>query len=169
MQNVDQKVNTEPEKNHVEDILSGKKGLILFDSECLICSRCVKWLAKNDTEKRLCFASLQDWFKEAEKNTGKKTFDTALLYYQGVCYQKSDAMLFAIKNFCKRFSFSAQIFLFIPKQLRDWFYGLIAQNRKSLQPKEKHCSINKNYDLSERTLMFGDLAYIRNVLEKFFT
>lgn len=108
------------------------KAVVLFDGDCGLCQKSVRWLAHHDVHDRLRFASQQaeaarQWMELAsEVHSG---LDTIVLYSAGKVYYQSDAVLRIAGMLGFKWSW-ARVFLILPGFLRDPVYQWVARNRK---------------------------------------
>lgn len=130
------------------DELISKQPIVLFDGECSLCSRSVRFLLKYNQSGNLNFASLQS-------EIGSKVLDLA-----GKIFEKSDTLLLIQDNMVYGYSTAALkmtahlglpwrligIFLIVPVMIRDSIYKFIARNRYKWFGKESFCMTDKLYN-----------------------
>jgi predicted DCC family thiol-disulfide oxidoreductase YuxK len=108
------------------------KNIILYDGECGLCNRSVRFILKHERNQNLQFTSLQSSFSKkvfSDFNL-KNDFDESILFYRdGKLFSKSKAVL-RIVPFLKWYFYPLLIIWLIPNYIRDMFYDLIARNRK---------------------------------------
>lgn len=117
--------------------------IVVFDSQCLICSAWVHFLLKYDKKRKFRFASIQG-------NTGQSlvkdqhlkldNLDTMLLVDGVNVYQHTDAILrvlVAMEGFWKIFV----LIRLIPAMLRDPIYRFVARNRYKLLGRKDVCFV----------------------------
>lgn len=115
--------------------------IVVFDSQCLICSAWVQFLLRYDKKKIFRFASIQS-------NTGQTlvqdqhleldNLDTMLLVDGEQVYQHTDAILrvlVAMEGIWRMFF----VVRLIPAMLRDPTYRFIARHRYKLLGKRNVC------------------------------
>lgn len=73
--------------------------------------------------------------------------DSIILIDNSTIYTKSTALIKIAKKLKFPF-FLLQIFIVIPKFIRDYIYDLIAKNRYRWFGKKDHCAIPKKEDLA---------------------
>jgi len=103
---------------------------IHFDGHCLLCSRTVRFILRNDRNRKFCFAILpeSELILKEENPSIKKTGGSVLLVVDGITYRESTAVLRILTSL--GFPWSVLGFLrLIPTVLRDPFYRLISANR----------------------------------------
>ncbi len=106
--------------------------IILFDDNCNLCKASVKFLANHDKKNRLSYVPLNSQeSRSVLKNVGVNFVQKNTVYfiYKNKAYIKSTAVLKAMSLL----SFPANllsIFIIVPRFIRDYFYGIIARNRK---------------------------------------
>lgn len=129
------------------------KNIILFDGVCNFCSGIVKFIIKHDKNKIFKFAPLQSDFGNSvlkENNIDVNTFDTFVYLRNNKVHIKSDAALFVLKDL-KSLWQTGFIFIFIPKVLRDFVYGIFSKYRYRIFGKKDTCMI-PNSSIKDRFL-----------------
>lgn len=118
------------------------KRIILFDSECLLCNRSVRFIISRDPLKKFKFATINSEIGKSifrEYQIPNKT-DSLILIEDSQYHIKSTAILKICRNlhgFPKCISF----LLFIPTTIRDIFYDFIAKNRYKWFGKNSQCNL----------------------------
>ena len=104
--------------------------IILFDGDCNFCDQSVQFIIKRDPQGLFKFASLQSEIgkKLLNKYNTPSDLDSFVLIEGNHCYFKSSAALRICKNL-KGVWKLLYVLLVVPKPLRDFFYGIIAENR----------------------------------------
>jgi predicted DCC family thiol-disulfide oxidoreductase YuxK len=112
------------------------RGLVLFDSVCVLCDSSVRWLVDADREHRLRFAPLQG--KTASevlrRHPGAPDQLSTMVYVRGFgwgserIYLRSDALAAILQDLGGAYQALA-LFRFLPRFLRDWLYDFIASHR----------------------------------------
>jgi predicted DCC family thiol-disulfide oxidoreductase YuxK len=108
------------------------KSILFYDGECGLCSKAVLFMLKNERNSNLYFCSLQSVFAKqflAEFSINTSVLSTLYLYHNGAISQKSSAALKLLSFLKKRF-FPFYLAYVFPRFLRDFWYDLIAKNRK---------------------------------------
>jgi len=103
---------------------------IYFDGHCLLCSTSVRFILRNDRNRKFRFAVLteaQHLLKE-ENSSVKKTGGSVLLVEDGITYRESTAVLRILTGLGFPWSVVG-VLRVIPAVLRDPFYRLISANR----------------------------------------
>ena len=116
--------------------------VVLFDGVCNLCNCFVDFVIKRDRHGHIRFASLQS-------DAGKKLvarfelsqdIDYVVLVRGDRARIKSSAALHTCRHL--RFPWpAAQIFLLVPRLLRDWVYDRIARNRYRMFGKRDTCRV----------------------------
>lgn len=119
--------------------MSDKK-IILFDDVCLLCSRAVLFIIKNDPNRIFTFVSIESekasqLLKEVFHN---KRIDSLILIDGKNVYTKSSAILYIAKSLSGPVKY-CYYGIFLPRKLRDFLYTLITKYRYSLFGKAKSC------------------------------
>lgn len=124
--------------------LPKNKKIVLFDGVCNLCNDAVLRIIKNDKKDVFRFASLQsDIGKKLveERGLDPEELDSIILIEPGVAYyRKSTAALEISRDLSGGFSLLKN-FLFIPENLRDGIYDLIATNRYKWFGEKEQCMI----------------------------
>jgi predicted DCC family thiol-disulfide oxidoreductase YuxK len=133
-----------------------KKPIILYDGYCVLCSTWIQWLIKADKHKRIKLLPLQSdeaveviGKKEMERlreayavNTngeeGEKDPSSVILYLEGEVYQRSDAVIRALRILGGGYKLLG-VLLWVPRFIRDGIYKWIAANRYNWFGKRDQC------------------------------
>lgn len=120
--------------------LPPEKGLIVFDSYCVLCSATVSFLTKIDRKQNLYFTTFDS--KVWKDITGEKTSepDSIVFFRNGKSYIQSDAVIMILATLgypWRLFNF----FRIIPRFLREKLYRLIARNRYTIFGRKDNCGI----------------------------
>lgn len=109
---------------------TGGQGLVLYDGNCVICSRWFRFVAARDHERRFLFTAIQSPYGRAlaEKlGIDPDNPDTNAVLLEGAVYLRSDSAL-SVLAVLPGWGWT-RIFRLVPKPLRDPLYGVIARNR----------------------------------------
>ena len=108
-----------------------ESALIVFDGECVLCSRTAQFVLKHDRRRRFRLttaqgATGQELYRSLELPTD--TFETMLVVRNGRALTESDAALAIASGlgWPWRAAAAARI---VPRRLRDAAYRLVARNR----------------------------------------
>lgn len=128
--------------------------VIFFDGVCNLCNKTVDFVVRKDTAHIFRFAALQSDF--ARTIPGLKSInldnpESFVLYKNGEILQKSDAALAVAKELKRPYSLAYSL-RFIPKNIRDDVYDLIARNRYRWFGKKESCRIPTE---EERSLFYS--------------
>lgn len=103
--------------------------VVIFDTECLLCSRLLRWLYKLDKKEKLKFASPSSDFVAATQSLHGIDFSKTIVFYsEGSIFLKSKA----IKEILKELSGFGVLTFFLnllPHKIQDRLYDLIASHR----------------------------------------
>lgn len=105
--------------------------VILYDGECGLCDRLVRFVLPRDKERRFQFAALQSpWAQQALHRHGLPTtdFESMVLLEHGQVFLQSSAALGVLSGL-PRWRWT-RAFVVVPPPLRDAVYGWIAKRRK---------------------------------------
>lgn len=105
--------------------------IILFDGECNLCDRSVRFILARDRKQQFRFASLQSaagtrlierFAPRAQGST------TVVLIADGTAHIRSDAALRIAARMDGLWPVLG-VFRIVPRPLRDWVYDVVARNR----------------------------------------
>ena len=122
--------------------MSDAEHVVIFDGECMLCSRCVDILLRLDTQKRFKYATLQGKFtKSLGTSLDKKlNTDSIIFYEKGAVYYKSTAILKMLRRLGGMWILT-HIFYLIPTFIRDYIYDTIAKYRYKIFGKTEACHV----------------------------
>lgn len=117
--------------------------IIFFDGKCNLCNSSVNFIIKRDFDAYFKFTPLTSNFSKdffIDKKIDFQKSNTIILYENDHLYTKSDAVLRIYKNL--HFPFKQLYYLkYIPKNIRDFIYDIIANNRYAWFGKKSICMI----------------------------
>ena len=128
-------MNMRPEIRH-ED------GVILYDGDCLLCSRWVKWVVRHDPEGIFRFTAIGSAYGRAMAVRLAIDPDNPLtnaVIIDGQAHLYSDAAI-AIASRLPGYRWAGALKM-VPKPLRDAFYKLIARNRIAWFGRPQACDL----------------------------
>jgi predicted DCC family thiol-disulfide oxidoreductase YuxK len=127
--------------------------IVIFDSECILCERALKWLLKYDKTRIFRYTSLQsNTSKELQqKYTFPNNNQSVILIVNGRLYTKSDAFL-KIITLLGGWRILFAVLYILPPFLRNLVYDIIAKNRYKWFGKKSTCYIPR---LQEKYLFLG--------------
>jgi predicted DCC family thiol-disulfide oxidoreductase YuxK len=117
--------------------------VIFFDDVCVLCSRSVQFIHRNDRKKRFYFASLDsEAFREVRHLLKMKEagLDSVILYHKGRLFLRSSAAL----RIASKLKFPWPLFTvgwILPPFIRNGLYDWIARNRYRWFGKKDQCFI----------------------------
>lgn len=117
--------------------------IILFDAECVLCSKWVPFVINRDPEANFKFCSVQSpKGQELLKSIGlpTKDYQTMVLLKGGAPYYRSEAFFKIVKKLKQPWPWLRGLRIF-PLTFRDWVYDRIALNRYKLFGKNDYCMI----------------------------
>ncbi len=119
-------------------ILTSDKSIIFFDSNCLLCSRFIKLILKND-RGALYYSSFESGLADELLPTDlKNQRSTVVFWSKGRLHLKSKAIFAIIKHL--RFPWPLlTVFSILPTSLNDFVYNFIAKNRFSWFGRSDNC------------------------------
>lgn len=133
-------MNTQAAEN---DLKNEVNAIVLFDGVCNLCHHSVNFIIDKDPAKYFHFASLQSELGQAllkKHGLDPKYLDSVVLVENGKAYTDSCAVLHISKNLKGLWSWG-QIFLIVPRFLRNGVYHYIARNRYKWFGKEEQCRL----------------------------
>ena len=125
--------------------------IILFDGVCALCQSSIRYVLRNDKEKKFTFTPIQGEFaKTILKQNEINALKSIILFDGKKVYYKSNAVL----KICLTLGGWHKLFYIgyiIPKKLRDWAYKLVAKKRYSWFGKHDKCMV-PNKEIESRFL-----------------
>lgn len=115
--------------------------LILFDGVCNLCEKSVQFVIKRDKKKKFKYASLQSNIGEKilwESNLSTSNFDSFVFVEDGQVFTKSTAAI-KVATHLGGYWPILEVFILIPKFLRDPIYDFVAKNRFRWCGKKEEC------------------------------
>ena len=115
--------------------------IFVFDGECVLCSRGVRFLMKHDRQGRLAFtASTSPVGRAFYERHGIDPDETYLLVEGDRAWTKSNGYL-RLANLLGWPWRLLRVGLLIPRPLRDVAYDLVARNRYRWFGRTRHCAL----------------------------
>ncbi|MDC0116109.1 DCC1-like thiol-disulfide oxidoreductase family protein [Octadecabacter sp.] len=118
------------------------KTVVIFDTNCILCSAWVRFLRRHERSDTLQFASSRkDVGIRLAQGHGisPKALDlTYLVIRDGKALTKSDASLALLAELKVPWRYLT-VFRSVPKRLRDWIYDIVARNRLNWFGEEQDC------------------------------
>ena len=127
------------------------ENIIIFDGVCNFCNTSVNFIIKRDPTESFHFSTSQSNYAQTlMKQHGINTHnvDTIILIKKGKCFFKSDAILEIAKDL-SGFWYFLRVFIIVPKNIRNFIYDFISNNRYKLYGKNASC-IKPNDKLKKR-------------------
>lgn len=122
-----------------------EKTVVIFDSNCMLCSRFVYFLIRHDRNERLLFTDpSSSYFNFLVKtNQVKPPFETVYANYNGQLLQRSEAILHIISQL-SWWGKSIKVFKIVPLSWRDKLYDYVARNRYQWFGKTDSCLLDND-------------------------
>jgi len=105
--------------------------IIFYDGACPLCSRVVRFILKHERNDEFMFSSLQSKYAKeflCKKGVYEIDMSTFYFYNNDNLHSKSTAALRLLPYLKWYWSF-LNVFWFIPRFIRDYFYRIIAKYR----------------------------------------
>ena len=118
--------------------MSQLSAVLLFDRDCILCSRFVQWVIPKDKTGEIKFMALQSI--EEDQFRVNNDYETVFLFHKGFQYEKSDVTFQTMKILGLPWKVLYPL-SFIPRIIRDSIYSLIARNRYKWFGKEENCLV----------------------------
>jgi predicted DCC family thiol-disulfide oxidoreductase YuxK len=114
--------------------------LILFDGDCVLCSRVAQFVHQRDAAQRFKFVAIQCEYGRAlaaRFGIDAENPETNIAFVDGVAHFKADAALAILAQLPNwRWTRIARI---LPRAFRDWLYDRIARNRYAIFGRRERC------------------------------
>lgn len=110
-----------------------EKILILFDDHCVLCNSFARFVAKHDHKKIIQFAL---------RSQSKIQTESIVVIHKGMEYTQTKAIIIILKSFSFFWRYIAGIINFFPLSFTDFFYRIIARNRKRWWGEQKECTMD---------------------------
>jgi predicted DCC family thiol-disulfide oxidoreductase YuxK len=138
-------------------MMSESYATVLFDGDCNLCDKTVRFIFARDPRGRFRFAPLQSTLGQeltSEHGISVSLTDpySVLLLENGVVYDRSTAALRIVRQLTGPVRFLGA-FLLLPRPLRDLGYRLVARVRYKIWGKKENCDLPPP-GLRERFLAF---------------
>jgi predicted DCC family thiol-disulfide oxidoreductase YuxK len=117
--------------------------ILLFDGDCNLCNNAVRFILKRN--KDICFASMQSQAgMKLLKYYGHSAerLNTLIFIQNSTLHLKSDAVFQIIKKLDGLWPV-LNVFVLIPKFIRDKVYDIVAANRIQWFGKKNNCSFSE--------------------------
>ncbi len=117
------------------------KAILVFDNNCILCSRTASFLSVTDRKNRLMFTAFDsDFWTNHPLNTNREN-QSIILLYKNVLYYRSRAILKIIEILGFPWNIIL-IFRVLPSGWLDSVYDFIARNRYKVLGPRKMCRVN---------------------------
>jgi predicted DCC family thiol-disulfide oxidoreductase YuxK len=120
------------------------RAILLFDGECNVCDRTVRFVAPRDPKGRIAFAALQS-------PTGRRLLeraglvphrmDTVVLLEGDAVHLRSSAVLRVVRKLSGGWPLLYALWI-IPRPLRDWLYDAFAARRYDWFGRREECLLS---------------------------
>lgn len=120
-----------------------QQAIFFYDGECGFCNATVMFLLDRTSFDSLLFCKLQSSFAEEfflQRNYSQPDLTTAYLFHRSRLFQKSSAVLRAI-SLADTPAKNLQVFLAVPKFIRDGIYNLVSRLRQHIKIGKTNCRL----------------------------
>lgn len=139
-----------------EAILNEGRGIVFFDSTCLLCHNSVQRIYRNDSDGRFFFSSLQGEVAAAMLPAyglaDPAQSDSMVLLKDGKVSYRSDAALRIAKELDQPLKTLGYLGVAVPRPLREYGYNVIARNRKEWFGEAESCDLSEVSGIKERLI-----------------
>lgn len=114
--------------------MAGHHAIIVYDGDCVFCSRSMAWIARHDRQRRIRFtACTSETGSALMRSHGVDPLDpsTFLVIVGGRAYERSEAML-QLTRVLDRSVRPLGALRLVPAPIRDIVYDWTARNRRRL-------------------------------------
>ncbi|MGA9211873.1 thiol-disulfide oxidoreductase DCC family protein [Kaistella sp.] len=114
------------------------KYYVFYDGECGFCNFWVHGILKKDSKNNFLFAALQSDFGQQflnDRNLELKDLDTIYLWKPEKYYLQKSQAIFKISEIIGGKYKLLSYFRYLPAGLTDFFYNMVAANRKKISSK----------------------------------
>lgn len=112
------------------------KKIVFYDGDCGLCNKSVQFVLKNEKSADVNFTALQSDFAKQffiQHNFPEADFCTFYFWSGNQLFQKSSGALKLAKEL--KFPWNLlQVFIIVPKFIRDYVYEFIAKRRQKISP-----------------------------------
>lgn len=115
--------------------------ILLFDGDCSLCNRTVRFITKHSPANTFCFLSQQSTEGMAILNKYHIQSDSIVLVENGLPFLKSQAVSRIATHLNKPYPTLSKWEKYLPLQLKDWLYDLVAKNRKRFFKQTDSCKL----------------------------
>ena len=114
--------------------------IIVYDSDCLFCSRFIQYVYENDLSEKIKFSDFKSKYFLGLRDANRidQEIDSILFVENNQIFIYSDAIL-KIMITLNRYKLISRFSLFIPKFFRDTVYRLIAKKRYFIFGEANQC------------------------------
>ncbi|WP_367647627.1 thiol-disulfide oxidoreductase DCC family protein [Ruegeria arenilitoris] len=140
---------------HLANLTEGQD-LIVFDGECVLCSRFFRFMVARDKARRFKFATAQSPLGQrlySDLGLPTQDFETNLVVTDGVIHQHLDAFAAAMRCL-PGFWPVLSVCRWLPRFIKDPLYHAIARNRYAIFGRSATCMV-PDADLRSRFLPEG--------------
>ncbi|MBL7904414.1 MAG: DUF393 domain-containing protein [Bacteroidales bacterium] len=126
----------------IQQSIPSGSGLVVFDSNCILCSKTVRFLLKTDRKKKLYFTGSNSTLFSKLKQQGiafPQPESVVFIDHTGL-YTEAEAILEILKK-CGMAIPARLISYLLPEPIRKRLYRIVARNRYRWFGRSQHCFI----------------------------
>lgn len=113
--------------------------VIIYDGDCVFCSKVVRWVLKADRASRFYFTTRQSLFTSGLlRQLHRDQFHSVVVVEEDRLYEKSDAAFRILEVLGGSWKLLL-IFRWLPRRFRDGAYELVARYRYRIAGKRHDC------------------------------
>ncbi|MGI9336312.1 MAG: thiol-disulfide oxidoreductase DCC family protein [Gammaproteobacteria bacterium] len=129
----------DPTVPHWDDAL----GLIVFDGQCVLCSRFARFVVRNDAQGQFLFTMAQSQLGQAlyaHYALDAVDFETNLVILNGRLHKKLATLIAVLEVLGGPWRLAAVLGI-LPRPVADWLYDRVARNRYRLFGRYDACMV----------------------------
>lgn len=125
--------------------MTENRAYLFYDGDCGLCSETVQWILRHERDPSIYFITLQNEFSQKflKEKLGSYSMNTVVFYKNKKVYTKSDAILKTLTHLKMPIRFF-QVFLAVPRPIRDWIYQFVANRRLTFIGQKCYLPDDKN-------------------------
>lgn len=115
--------------------------IVFFDGHCNLCNGFIDWLVRRDKNRCFKVASLQGVTASKQLKINRQSnLESVILWQNGQVYERSEAVLRIFAELNPPWCYF-QIFMHLPKSVRDPVYNWVARHRYKIFGRKNSCRV----------------------------